>query len=222
MQPVPDPYAHAYAQPYSDPQAPARRAGVMMVVLGILLLLLGTCTGAASPLLKLDEMPPESREQFELLRNQYGVEPSSALLWTGVVLGVAGMFLIVLGVATRGGGLGSIITSIVVVSLLLLLLLLNLISALVTMQPGAMIMAMVMLGVFAVLLIFLIQAAGSASKVAAMKQAQAQYWAYAQQGYPGYGAQGWYPPPYVGGQPPGAPLPQDPPTPKPPPEDRHQ
>jgi hypothetical protein len=200
-----------YYQPQqTDPLAPARRAGVLMWILGGLLLLLGGCNLASAMTMPLEEayrqqaalLPPG--ESLPVTVEQFG----RFLIAAAVVTMGVGVVLVVLGSFVRSGRRAPIIVSILVVGLLALLMGLLVLIALLrmTVQP-----AMGMLGcAFAVplsllvlLLVWLIQANRAASQVERMRAYSQQYWQQAYQ-------QQWY-------QQPGHPQPTAAPPPLPPP-----
>src|SRR5690349_12897507 len=65
------PTGYSYGMSPDDPLSHARRAGILMIVLGILMLLQGTCSGISSMSLTPDEiqkqinmMPPEAQQMY--------------------------------------------------------------------------------------------------------------------------------------------------------------
>lgn len=184
-----DPYGqHVYGSETSDPFSPARRASVMMFVLGGLLLLCGVACGGMGALAPWDEV---FRQQPELQQQFPGM--TTALIQAGVIgFGAAGfvvgMILIVLGYFVRGGGAGAVITALVLTSVIVLALLLFSAIALVQgiMSGQAQMLAgtcvyLMPLTLFGILLLFLIQAARAIPRVRQAQVQQAAYWQYAQQ-----------------------------------------
>lgn len=190
---TPPPYGHGY-DPYQqqpiDPLAPARRAALMMFLLGGLLLLCGIGCGTfamtvpmerllAESGVTLPQQPPPGMSIEELMRIGYMV--------LGVGSFLAGVVLVVLGLFVRKGGKGAVVTSIVIVSLMLLGTgLLTLVSLpQMFQQPGAAIGLCIVIVPIALMigaLIALVGAAKSASQVTAMNQQyQFQMWQYQQQ-----------------------------------------
>jgi hypothetical protein len=180
-------YDFRYYQPTDDLLAPARRAGVLLFVVGGLLALGGLCCGALGTLAPLDEV----MAQNPVLNSTPGV--TVEMLKVGIiVLGVLallfGMALLVLGYFVRGGGMVPVVIAIVLVVLALLFNLLNLVSTAVQLRGagpqifGALCVNMLPLVLLIVLLVSLVQAARAAPRLAMMRsQYQQQYWQYQQQ-----------------------------------------
>jgi hypothetical protein len=187
---------YGYGVP-DDLLAPARRAGVLMIILGALTIVIGLCMGFFSAMLPtmLDQMQPEQREMFDQMQQQ--LPPpftlSRVFMIMAVTMLVVGLLYIILGLLVRRGGLGMVITSIVLTSLVSLFLLAT--SAQSLFHPnGAMggCMTIVALGLFILLLVWLIQAARTSSRIPQMQsnyQAQYQQYLQTQQmyGQAGYG-----------------------------------
>jgi hypothetical protein len=196
------PYA---ADPYAAASAPARRAGVLMIVMGALTLAFGMCSGIGLVLpeelvkQQLEIMPatPDRPMTIDSLRRQSLI---SLILLVG-----AGIPMIVIGVFVRRAGKAALITGIVIASLAILFLGLSAISALAlaTRSPVMVLSACVTaipLALFILLLVWLIQAVRGASGLQQMQSAyQQQYWQYQQQqqayGLPGQGFPPQPPPP---------------------------
>ncbi len=178
-------YDFSYYQPGDNPLAPARRAGVMMFIVGGLLAIGGLCCGAMGALAPLDEIIG----QHPILNSTPGM--TVELLQIGIiVLGVLGLLfgvvLLVLGYFVRGGGMVPIVISGVVIGLAVLFNVLNIISTAVQLRGAEMIAGLCMnvipLVLMVVLLITLVQAAKAAPRVTMMKsQYQQQLWQYQQQ-----------------------------------------
>jgi len=182
-------YDFSYYQPQQqDPLAPARRASVLMFILGGLIVLPSFCCGAMG--LALPGMMAQQPGLFSEM-SAAGMTPEALQVTLVVVAGVAlfiGVAMIVLGRFVRGGGIGPVVTSIVLVALIAIYLLLNGLGAVVlpNMTPPQKVLGCAMsvfgLAILGVLLLWLIQAAKAASRVATMKsQYQQQYWQYQQQ-----------------------------------------
>jgi hypothetical protein len=200
-----------YAPTTGDPMAPARYASILMIVLGILMLLLGGCMGIVGAMLPtiLDKMPPEQVRVMQDLEANTHLSATALFVGLAIFLGVIALMYIVVGVFVRRGGLGSVITGIVLTVLTVLYLLLNAIGSL-AQGPGGTLgvcFSLLLLGLFGWLLVLLIQATRSASRMRNLQaQYQTQYMQYQQmmQQYgqpPGYGY-GYPAPP-----PPQAPMP---------------
>ena len=243
----PGPQDYAYAQPgAADLLAPAKRAGVMMIVLGSLALTCGMCVlGAAG--LPFDELPPEQKDLFRELEQQAGMPAKQMLTIYGAGTLVGGGLFLGLGIFVRRGGRGIVIASIVLVSATAIWFVKDLVSMAMLGGPAAAMaggacVSVVQIGLCALLLVWLAQALRAIPHLTAIaQQYQAQYWQYEQQrqayayghgtvpgsaqpqGYAppqGYAAPQGYapPPPQQPAQPPQAwPHPQVPPTAAPPP-----
>jgi hypothetical protein len=194
-----------------DPRGPAKRASVLMIVLGSLTLLLGSCVGLVVAKLPsiMSQMPPEQTKAFNDMESQYHFTIHAIFLTMSAALVIVGVIYIVMGIFVRNGGLGSVITSIVFTSVTILFIIVNLLGSLLggVNGLGGACMCVLALAMFSLLLIFLIQAASSSGRIRMMQnQYQAQYMQYQQMmqqyGQAGYGYS--YPPP-----PPPGPLPPD-------------
>jgi hypothetical protein len=215
-----------YPSPYNTPQfgnygfdpaagllAPARRAAILMFVLGGLSLACSVCVGSIATLAPIDRILRERNFQIPDSAN-LGMPADQLIrifLVTMAVLALLkGIVMIVLAIFVRRGGIGSIITSIVIGVLVLLLLLLQAAAALVQAARGApgqgvsLLLIIVAIGLYGLLVSWLFQAARAAGAVRAMRT-QSQLWQFQQQQmYPqgGYGAP---PPPPPSQTPPPAP-----------------
>src|SRR5262245_964260 len=197
----PGPYSYpAYAQdPYAAARAPARRAGVLMIIIGGLLTLLGMCAGSTlffpEHMIRqqIEIMPPSPDGQLTVpqMRKQ--------ALVSVIVSAVSGVVLIALGLFVRRGSKGAIITGIVLTSLAVLQFGLGTLGFL-ALAAGAPIMilmacfAAIPLALFILLLVWLIQSLRGSSDLQRMQAMyQQQYWQYQQQqqmyGQGGYGYQ---------------------------------
>ena len=223
--------------------APARRAGILMIVTGVLCVACGLCTayqarnfdpGAAN-------LPPEVARQMEqqmtLFETQTGMSFQKAMAAVGIVPLAVGAVIGGMGFFVRGGSFGWIIAASVLVGMLLLgaglILLIGLIQGL-SAGPAFALAATCVYGVpfllLALLLVWLIQAARASSRVALAKQQyQAQVWHYQQyqQAYlqqspqaqqPSSTGMGYHNPAPPPAPPPAAPPPPAPPDQKDPPD----
>jgi hypothetical protein len=187
-----------YMQP--DPLAPAKRASILMFIVGGLFLLCGACMAGVS-YVPMDQLAPEQAVQFSQLesqiRGQTGFGLMQLVFGMGLVLLIPGLLYLVLGFLVRGGGLGSVITSIVITSLVLLLMVVQLVTGIaqVARDPTnslGLCFVFVPLILVSLLMYFLIGAVRAAPQVRSMRDQQAaQYWQYQQNqqqyGQPGYG-----------------------------------
>ena len=180
-------YDFSYYQTSEDLLAPAKRAGVMMYVIGGLLAMGGLCCGGVGVAAPVDEIMAQS----PMLNSAPGVTPEMlkvAIVVMGILGLLFGIALIVLGYFVRGGGMIPIVIAIVLVALAVLFNLLNLASSAMQMRSAGpeMMAGLCVTGIplvlMLVLLAMLIQAARVAPRVAMMKnQYQQQLWQYQQQ-----------------------------------------
>lgn len=219
MSQYPDPGSYAYPPPYGytpygpDPQAPARRAGMLMFVLGVLSMLGGVCLFGFGWAYPMDKLPPEQAQIFQQVEKESGIQVRQIFIAMGAILALPALLMLILGLFVRRGGLGSIVTSLVLVGLMILFGAMNLLMGILQtvrgMQGAAsgLCIMIVPLALLVVLLVMLIQAARNAGQVRAGRQFTHPYWPQPySQGLYGGGAS-----PYV------SPLP---PPPLPRPEDR--
>lgn len=191
------PYQPQYFSPpprSGDPLAPARRASVLMWVLGSLLVLGGVCLAAVSQVLirqRLASTPqgPQLLQQFDQIEAQMGFTIQTLLFAMGTVVLVVGAIFGLLAFWVRRGGIAAAITSLLFVSLPLLFTGFVVIVGLVQVfrgSPeaiGAVLLYGVPLALLILLAVWLIQAAKNSAGVNAIsQQANAQYWQSQQQG----------------------------------------
>jgi hypothetical protein len=175
----------SYSQPvgyddFQDPLKPARRAGILMYVLGGLTLLSSfCCVGIGVTLVRQPQL-------FSEMPTARQVSPGEVFGESAVALAVA-IVLLVLGNFVRRGSKGAIVLTLVLSSLLLILLLLGTIGALPTLlaigRPEAMVGACIMVVPVVVLIwliVWLVQGMRAADRAMAQGYAM-QYWQYAQQ-----------------------------------------
>ena len=209
----PTQYAAGYDYYQSDPLAPARRAGLLMYILGGIVLLSGfCCIGMGQALPKLMAEQPEAFVGLEQIPEATPQLLQRTLyIFSGIIF-VGGVGMIVLGRFVRAASKGAIITSIVIAILAVLLLGIWLLGAAPTLlsPPGVhslgLCMLVVPIALFVLLIVWLFGAMRGVDRAMASSYAM-QYWQYAQQ-QQAY-AQGQYP----------APPQTPPPTPPPPPPD---
>ena len=177
--------------------AAGRRAGMLMLVLGGLIMLMGLFNTISSALVPAEQMVERQKKVLP----SGGDLPLSAATYKSmaVVVGVAtvitGAVLVGLGISVRRGSKTSTIAAIVVTSLLLLLTaLMTLVFVIAGLSaPVALPLSCVPGGAMMLLiwqLIWLIGAARNTTALwAAQQQFQMQYWQYQQnmQAYSGYG-----------------------------------
>lgn len=212
---TPYPYAAGYSyDPTGQILAPARRAGILMLVFGGLGLVCGLCLGLVAAMVPMDELIAKSGLQ---LPSTAGLGMSAEQLLRGLYIVVAvlsviaSLMFLVLGVFVMRGSGGAIITSLVLCILVILALGLNLLGSgfQLMMSPGpaellGAAFILIPMSLQVLLLVWLIQAMRAATQLKALQmQYQAQYWQYQQQQQM-YGQQGGYaaPPPPAAAPPP--------------------
>lgn len=212
------PYAPGPAgyDPYSPLLAPARRAGLLMIILGSVTAAYFVCNGAAFVVMPANQIfstaavPPGQQMPFSpQTMKTAGVAFSAVMLLVGVAM-------IVLGVMVRQNSGGAILTGLILSSILALMAGLFVLAMLVAglTAPLMFVFACVLALPLALLilnLVWLAQAMRAGAQLrAAQAQYQAQYWQY-QQHQQAYAQQPWQgpvppPPPPTssgGGEPPG-------------------
>lgn len=210
MSQFPNPYA-AQHHPLAALQAPAQRAGILMLVLGVISLLFGVCMGLVGAMFSSmkDKMPPETMDQLSRMESELGISAGVLFVVMAVLFVVYAILFITLGIAVRSGRLGVVITSLVLTSLMIIYFAINSIALLFSPQTAlATVFSLALLGAHVLLLVWLIQAARNASAVknwAAIPQspqqwqnpqqqmAQQQYYQNAQQYYQQQAQQYGYP-----------------------------
>jgi hypothetical protein len=213
--PYPDHFQ--YYQPTEDPLAPARRASMLMYVIGVLMLLGGFCfigIGAALP--SMLQQHPELEQQLSAM----GKFPIGVIRTGIIALGAISLLLaialVVLARFVGGGSFGATITAIVLSALVVIYFLVSTVVGIAVGGPqnvGGVCVMLVPTVLFSLLLVWLIQAARNTSRVAQMRQQHAhQYWQYYQQ-QQAYGQGPYTPPP----PPPPQPQPIPPSSQNPPP-----
>ncbi|MGB7160360.1 MAG: hypothetical protein WBD40_19990 [Tepidisphaeraceae bacterium] len=182
-------YDFSYYQPQQDPLAPARRASIMMFVLGGLMALFGACNLISSLVMPADQVLAQQESLLGGQPSPMSAEAIQALsAFMAISVCVVGVTIIVLGVSVRRGGMGAVVGAIIVSSIVTLFLLLILVIAIIgaaTISPlygGFACVVCLPLLPFVVLLSWLVQAARAAPRIAMMKsQYQQQLWQYQQQ-----------------------------------------
>jgi hypothetical protein len=191
-------YGYYPQDPVAALLAPARRASVMMFILAAPLVLCGAFMGLIAAVVKNADPAQLSAEQSAQLQAieqklaPMGVTLAGALTAFTVITLVIGVLLIVLGVAVRRGGMGSVVGSIIVCCLLGLFAGLSVFGGIAEAAKGQVegFIGMCFWGVALVLLVValvsLFQAARNAGQVAAYRGGMGMG------GYPqGYPPQGY-------------------------------
>jgi len=198
-------YQPAYPAP-QDPLAPARRASILMYILGGLVLLGGgCCIGVGILLPSLIEQQPELGAAISNVPGATEQLVQVAFVVFGILTLFLGVAQIILARFVSRGGKGAVITSIIVSILMGLFLLFGVVqNAFNSAQKPAergmgVCMMCVPLAMLALLIVWLFQAFAAAGRVANIQQQYAQqYWQYyqRQQQYGGgpYQPPGQFPP----------------------------
>ena len=187
---------YGYYPQQADYLAVARKAGILMFVIGGLVLLAGTCNMLSA----FVSSPNEVLESQKRMIGESPLDPQTMRVATitFAVLTIAdGLAMILLGALVRRGSMAATIASIVLTSLVLLLLALMVLGSIVaaTAEPLLGIVACffaIPAALHGWLLIWLIQSTrGISEQKRVEQQYQQQYWQYQQQyaqGPSGYGA----------------------------------
>lgn len=224
-QPPTVPYGYGYypQDPLEVLLRPAKRASIFMFIMGGLLIPCGGLILLASGMDFNAMAAGPQQAQFQMLESQLsslGYTLAGILRVMGLIIGLPGVLFILLGVFVRGGGLGSVITSLIYTGLLTLLVGFIVVSGIVQtvgQQRGEMVIGlcvwMIPLALLVITFSFLIQATKNAGQISQARQGgygggwpqqpqqppQQQQW---QQPWPGQqpgqwggGQQNWPPPP---------------------------
>jgi hypothetical protein len=205
-------FPNYYSPAGPDPRGPARRASILMFVLGALGLLCGVGMGLMAAVVTPQQFAATPQAaKIQQIEVQLGMPIQQLLGIVAAAVGIPALLFVILGFFVFRGGKVAMILSIVLTGITLLLLALNLLSGLAGGGADAMAGAC-MIGVPTVLcvllLVWLSQALRAAPTLAAMGQQyqaqyaqhQQQYQAYQQQ-QPGYGYGPQQQPPYGQQQP---------------------
>lgn len=236
----PSPGFDQYRPAGADPLAPARRASIMLFVLGGLGLACGLGLGTMVWMAPTDVLVKQLQAtmnpgQLSQLPPGWTIETFAHVAYTAaaILIVVGGIVMLLVGFFARRGGRGASVAGIVICALVILWLAVNLVGSLVqtlrapgAQAAGAVVFGVVCIAAFALTLAWLVQAARAAPMVAWNRQRmQAQYGHYEQQ-YAAYQQPAPPPPGYGYGYgygavppPPQAPAAQPPPGPLPPPAD---
>jgi hypothetical protein len=191
--PQPFPPDFSQYQPAFDPLSPARRAGIMLLIIGCLTIALGACAGLSGfmvPLDKLDQMMAQSHVDTSQFPS--GIAPAeymrAAFIGAAFLCAPLGIVTIVSGIFTRRGARWAMITGIVLCGLPLLYLVFVVLVALTKgmMNPqmivGSLCMLLVPAALLSLTIAWLIQAVRNVPRVRyAQQQYQLQMLHYQQQ-----------------------------------------
>lgn len=176
-----------------DPLAPARRAGVMLLIVGALMIALGTCGGMVGFMIPLDQLNQViAQSHVDTAQFPPGMAPAEfmrdALIGAAVLCVPLGIVTIVAGLFTRRSARWAIISGIVLCALPLLYLVFSMLTALArgTMNPQMLVSSLCMICIPAALLtLTLIWLIAALRRFPGIQYAQQQYqwqmWQYQQQ-----------------------------------------
>jgi hypothetical protein len=210
--------------PYGGPVdvlAPAKRASILMFILGPLLLCCGGCL-LSMPTLLANAPADQTQQLLDRVQSTYHAPPELVFRMMGIIFLMPGLAFFILAFFVRRGGKVAAILSAVLAGVGLAFSVIGLLVNF--MHPTADIVSGICLqgfviAVLGLLLVWLIQAASQSSQIkAAQQQYLAQYYQY-QQNMQAYAAQGYHtqPQPGQGYAPPATPQIQPPPPPIDPP-----
>jgi hypothetical protein len=189
------PYYGAPPQTPAQLLAPARRAGILMIVLGVLGVMAGLCMAGVSAFVGSGQAAtdPQFREfqaQVQEIESKSGLSAQTVFLVMGAVPLAVGALMGGMGFFVRGGGLVPVVLSMTLTGLLVLVFAFLVIAGLI--QGGASGNAQLLVGTVCVyglplammilLIVWLIQALRASTRLdLAKQQFQAQVWQYQQQ-----------------------------------------
>ena len=173
------PYAYPTGQTPIDPMAAARRASMLMFILGGLTIFMGLCMGAFA-FMDLEHLAAQGGRPLPPL--------PQGMSWTvvagvfGVIALLAGGMQLVVAGFVRRATTTPIVFGIVMSGLLLLYFLVNTFYGFTKGQPDAGVLSLMAFSIYALQLYFLMQALRNIPILKQMQAAyQAQYWQYVQQ-----------------------------------------
>jgi hypothetical protein len=182
-----------YAAPF-DALLPAKRASLMMFIMGPLILLTGACMASVPSMVHMVPPTPEFTQAWQQMEDQLHGNAEIKMIAGGSVSAVIGLAMLILAFFVRGGGRTACIFGTTLVGLLSLYSAMNLLAGLFIGNIPGVCMSVLMFALFGLTLAWLIQAIRASRNVSlAQQQYAAQYWhyqqtmqAYANAGY-GYG-----------------------------------
>ena len=161
------PYPHPAYTPTAALRAPARRASVLMMVVGSLTLIFGVLLGLMALFWGQFASEPELAEQVRQLESQ--LQGVSVQLMLGVfsgLLGVVGLAMLALGILARKGTPARVIPGLVLTGLVLLFWLANTFAVVRGGSPAQVVFAGLILLTLVLQIVWLIQATRNAPAVA--------------------------------------------------------
>jgi hypothetical protein len=198
--PPPYPQNPGYYNPYGfDPRRPAKRAGLLMIIVGAIAICFAACMAGVGQMLRTVTLPPELAAQMQQWEAK-GISPEMVFTSMAVAFLIYAVLQIVLGFFVRTGRTFPIIFSLTGTSIVLvifgLFVFTGAVNALTHASPqmlAGFAIWLVPLALLVLQLVWLFAALRARSHVAlAQQQYQAQYWQY-QQNMQAYGR--YAPPP---------------------------
>ena len=116
MTPDPLPYHHSFP-PVPPHITIARRAGSLMVALGIFILLGGGCLLLGSTVPE-NQFPADTQASIHQLESQSHVSIHAVIVAMGIILAVIGLYQIIMGLFVRRGGKGTILAALIITTLI--------------------------------------------------------------------------------------------------------
>jgi hypothetical protein len=200
---VPGPLGYGW-NPYEQYLKPARRAGLLMIILGSLAMFCGTCFTGLS-YVPTDQLAPEQQQLLRQIEKQVGMPAAQYIRWSGIGLLGSGVVLLSVGLWVRTGTRVAVAAAAAVAGLGLVYFGLGALLLLVQGTPVPACFQCLLVALFVLLMVWLVGAWRSAGTMGAVyEQYRAQYWQHLQQQqqygqqYPGGGT---VPPPGPGGPP---------------------
>lgn len=221
--PYPNQGPFDFYRPAANPLGPARRASVLMFVLGGLGLMCGAFITFGGLVLtpEMIAQSPNSAQFHEFETQFSGISIRAAVIAMGILFLLPSILYAIMGFFVRSGKMASVVLSLVLTGITVLLSLFGLLSVVIgatqnpASLPGGLCMTGIPLVLCITLLVSLIQALRAAPAIGAMQQQfQAQYWQSMQQQQAAQLGYGYGMPPGYGY---GAPPPSQPPAPPAPP-----
>jgi hypothetical protein len=196
--------------------APARRAGLLMIILGAIAMGCGGCFFGGS-FLPLNQLPPDSMAQLRQLEQMFDMPITRIMRILGVVLLIPGLAFIGSGIFVRRGTLAGIVIASILTVMAILYLAFNALGQLGAGEPAGACLTAIVIGPTILVLVWLFQANRNRTQLMYFSSQYPQAYGHYPQMPPGYPQppypqqsylpQGGYPPPYV----PQPPIPPPPP-----------
>jgi hypothetical protein len=185
-----------YYGAYADPLAPARRAAIVMFIIGALGMMCGMFIAVGGSIISPEQLAASPQaQQLQEMEAQSGLSLHALAVLMGVLILLPGILYAALGLWVRRGSAASAVVGIALAGLTSLFLLANLISVILGGDTASMVLGscaiVIPTALCFLLVVWLIQAFRAAPNVTALRmQYQAQYW-QSQQLQQDYGATGY-------------------------------